>query len=125
MSLDGEPGRDDGKLPPVNVEIPDDARELERDVIAYHREIRARRRRQRVRHALRPFLNPNTAVPLIAIFAALSLIAGVLLSALTISPASAPTRPTATAPARPHSSSTPRSSTPRAAHTGLSTTPSP
>jgi hypothetical protein len=120
VSLDGEPGRDDGGLPPVNVEIPDDARELERDVLAYHREIRARRRRQRVRYTLRPFLNPSTAVPLIAIFAALSLIAGVLLSALTITPASAPTRPTATASAHAHSTSTPR-----AARTGPSATPSP
>ena len=43
-----EPGRDDGNLPPVNIVVPDDARELDRDVLAYHRELRARRRRQRL-----------------------------------------------------------------------------
>ena len=41
MSFASEPGRDDNGLPPVNIEIPDDARELARDVLAYHREQRA------------------------------------------------------------------------------------
>ncbi len=37
-----DPGRDDYGLPPVDIEIPDDARDLDRDVQAYHRELRAR-----------------------------------------------------------------------------------
>jgi hypothetical protein len=100
VALGGDPGHDDSGLPPANVEIPDDARELERDVIAYRREVRSKRRRERLRRILRPFLTPSTAVPLIAIFAALSMITGVLLSVLTITPASAPTRPTPTVTAR-------------------------
>jgi hypothetical protein len=101
VALGGDQGRDDGGLPPANVEIPDDARELERDVIAYHREVRSKRRRAWLRRIFRPFMTPTTAVPLIAIFAALSMITGVMLSVLTISPASAPTRPAPSATARP------------------------
>ena len=55
MSFASEPGRDDGNLPPVNIVIPDDARELDRDVLAYRRELRAKRRRQRLMRLLRPF----------------------------------------------------------------------
>ena len=43
MNPGGGPDRDDTGLPPVDVEIPDDARELDRDVQAYYRELRARR----------------------------------------------------------------------------------
>ena len=32
--------------PPLDIQIPDDARELDRDVLAYHRELRAQRRRK-------------------------------------------------------------------------------
>lgn len=106
MTAGGESGRDDSGLPPVNIRIPDDARELERDVLAYHREVRARRRRQRLRRIFAPVSGPGTALPLIATCMALSLIAGVMLSFLTIGPASAPThsttQPSATArPATP------------------------
>jgi hypothetical protein len=92
VTAGGEPGRDDSGLPPVHIQIPDDARELERDVLAYRREVRARRRRQRLRRLLDPITGPGTALPLIFTCVALSLIAGAMLSFLTISPASAPTR---------------------------------
>ena len=96
MSFASEPGRDDGSLPPVNVVIPDDARELDRDVLAYRREQRAGRRRQRLLRLVRPFNRPEfgghaAIVPLIAACLALSLVGGALLSVATISPASAPT----------------------------------
>lgn len=92
MSFASEPGRDDGSLPPVNIEVPDDARELARDVIAYHRELRARRRRERMTRALRPLARAGlirhwTIFPLIAACVALSMIVGTMLS---VSPASAP-----------------------------------
>ena len=58
MSFASDPGRDDGNLPPVNVVIPDDARELDRDVLAYRRELRARRRRQWLMRLFRPFRAP-------------------------------------------------------------------
>jgi hypothetical protein len=90
VSFASEPGRDDGSLPPVNVVIPDDARELDRDVLAYRREMRALRRRQRRRRLLRPFSGPSgpaAIVPLIALCLAIALVGGALLSVLTISPA--------------------------------------
>jgi hypothetical protein len=96
VSFASEPGRDDGSLPPVNVVIPDDARELDRDVLAYRRELRARRRRQRLTRVLRPLRLPEfgghaAIIPLIAACLAISLVGGALLSVLTMSPAAAPT----------------------------------
>jgi hypothetical protein len=105
VSFPSEPGRDDGNLPPVNVEVPDDARELARDVLAYRREVRARRRRERLLRILRPFGGTGfgagaAMIPLIAACLALSLIGGALLSVMTISPAKAPvTSPRTSAPA--------------------------
>jgi hypothetical protein len=96
VSFASEPGRDDGNLPPVNIVIPDDARELERDVLAYHRELRAQRRRRRLRRVFGPFTRREfgghaAILPLIATCVALSMLAGAMLSVVTISPASAPT----------------------------------
>ena len=96
MSFASEPGRDDGNLPPVNVVIPDDARELDRDVLAYHRELRAKRRRQRLTRLIRPlrvadFGGHAAIIPLIAACLAICLVGGALLSVVTMSPASAPT----------------------------------
>lgn len=98
VSFASEPGRDDGSLPPVNIVIPDDARELDRDVLAYHREQRARRRRQRVTRLFGPFSRREwgghaAILPLIATCVALSMLAGAMLSVITIGPASAPTVP--------------------------------
>jgi hypothetical protein len=91
VSFASEPERDDGGLPPVNIVIPDDARELDRDVLAYHREMRALRRRQRGRRLLGPFNGPGAGpaaiVPLVALLLAIALVGGALLSVLTISPA--------------------------------------
>jgi hypothetical protein len=90
VSFASEPERDDGSLPPVNIVIPDDARELDRDVLAYRREMRALRRRQRRRRLLRPFNGPGggpaAIVPLIALCLAIALVGGALLSVLTIGP---------------------------------------
>ena len=96
VSFASEPERDDGSLPPVNIVIPDDARELDRDVLAYHREMRTRRRRQRFMRLLRPLNRsgiggPVAIVPLLALVLALALVGGALLSVVTMSPASAPT----------------------------------
>jgi len=91
VSVGKEPGRDDGGLPPVNIEVPDDARELDRDVLAYRRELRARRRRQLLRRLLSPFTGHGTVVPLIATCVAISMLAGAMLSVVSITPASAPT----------------------------------
>ena len=92
-----EPGRDDGNLPPVNIVIPDDARELDRDVLAYRRELRASRRRQRLLLLLRPFRTrafggPAAIIPLIAACLAVSLVGGAVLSVATMTPTPLPTQ---------------------------------
>jgi hypothetical protein len=93
----------------VNIDIPDDARDLDRDVLAYRREQRVKRRHARLMRLLRPlrvlgFGGHGTILPLIATCVALSMLAGAMLSVVTISPASAPTvSPPATA--RPGSAS--------------------
>src|ERR1700761_2319330 len=96
VSLPSEPGRDDYDLPPVNVVVPDDARELDRDMLAYRRERKAERRRQRLARFLRPFRSPEfggraAIIPLIAVCLAVTLIGGALLSVATMGPAAAPT----------------------------------
>ncbi len=104
----GEPGRDDGGLPPVDIEIPDDARELDREVLAYRREQRARRRRARWDRILGPLRGHGALLPLVAGCVALSMLAGTLLSVFSISPASAPvlsrSAPPASVPASPPAS---------------------
>ena len=105
MSFGSDPGRDDGSLPPVHMVIPDDARELERDVIAYRRELRARRRRARLARVTRPLRGHAAILPLIAAVVAVSMLAGTMFSLVTITPASAPTlSATPPAPASPASS---------------------
>jgi hypothetical protein len=103
----GEPGRDDGGLPPADIEIPDDARELERDVLAYRRELRARRRRARWDRLFGPLRGHGALLPLVASCVALSMLAGTLLSVFSISPASAPVLSHSAAPSPRTSSSLP------------------
>ncbi len=111
---------------PLDIQIPDDARELDRDVLAYHRELRAQRRRNRLHRLTRPFSGPGTVMPLLASILAVCLVAGAMLSVATFSPSTAPadrtTRPSATAgatsPAPPRSHATTGSAT--ASQTGTS-----
>jgi hypothetical protein len=76
--------------PPLDIQIPDDARELDRDVLAYHRELRARRRRSRLRRLTSPFAGQGTILPLLASILAVCLVAGAMLSVATFSPSTAP-----------------------------------
>ena len=80
-------GRDE---PPLDIQIPDDARELDRDVLAYHREMRARRRRRRLRKLTSPFAGQGTIMPLLASILAVCLVAGAMLSVATFGPAAVP-----------------------------------
>jgi hypothetical protein len=99
---------------PLDIQIPDDARELDRDVLAYHRELRARRRRSRLRRLAGPLAGRGTIMPLLASILAVCLVAGAMLSVATFSPATAPaerTHPPApaastSAPATPRASAT-------------------
>ncbi len=112
--------------PPLDIQIPDDARELDRDVLAYHRELRAKRRRTRLRRLagpLIPFASHRTVMPVLASILAVCLVAGAMLSVATFGPATTPAdqRPPPTTAA----STAPRSSAPasarRPASTGAST----
>ncbi len=97
MNPGGESGWDE---PPLDIQIPDDARELERDVLAYHRELRAMRRRRRLHTLTRPFAGQTTVMPLLASILAVCLVAGAMLSVATFGPATAPanhSHPSATA----------------------------
>jgi hypothetical protein len=79
----GEPERDDTGLPPVDIEIPDDARELDRDVQAYYREQRAERRRLRHGRLHRMLTRDGILLPLLACSLILALITGTLLTVFT------------------------------------------
>ncbi|HUB37219.1 MAG TPA: hypothetical protein VMA72_00045 [Streptosporangiaceae bacterium] len=83
MNPGGEPERDDTGLPPVDIEIPDDARELDRDVQAYHREQRAERRRLRHHRLHGRLTRDGIVLPLLACFLVLALITGTLLTVFT------------------------------------------
>jgi hypothetical protein len=83
VNAGGDPGRDDYGLPPVDIEIPDDARELARDVLAYHRELRSRRRRRLARRFSGPLTRDGMVLPLLAGCLALTLVAATLLTVFT------------------------------------------
>jgi hypothetical protein len=120
------PGGDAGwDGPPLDIQIPDDARELERDVLAYHREQRAIRRRRRLRKIM-----PGQAgiMPLMASILAVCLVAGMMLSVFTITPTDGPgrTRPVTTQPAAPQpGSAKPGSAKPGSTATGSTAHQSP
>jgi len=83
VNAGGEPDRDDSGLPPVDIEVPDDARELDRDVQAYHRELRAQRRRTRIGLLHAPLTRDGLVLPLLAGCLAMVLISGALLTVFT------------------------------------------
>ena len=99
----GDPERDDYGLPPVDIEIPDDARELDRDIQAYHRELRAQRRHRLARRLGGPLTRDGMVLPLLASCLALTLLAGTLLTMFTARRALPSTMQTASVPrpARP------------------------
>jgi hypothetical protein len=120
--------------PPLDIQIPDDARELDRDVLAYHREVRARRRRRRLRKLTAPFAGQGAIMPLLASILAVCLVAGAMLSVATFSPATAPatrnSHPSASAALRSaqHRSTAPtsaRASAPGASPSARGGTPRP
>ena len=80
VNIGGDPGRDDYGLPPVDIEVPDDARELDREVQAYRRELRAQRWRRRTGRLAGPLARDGMVLPLLAGCLALTLLAGTLLT---------------------------------------------
>jgi len=104
VNAGGDPGRDDYGLPPVDIEVPDDARELARDVQAYHRELRARRRQHLAKRFYGPLTRDGMVLPLLAGCLALTLLAATLLTVFTARQAAIslrPPRPGTSHPARP------------------------
>ena len=93
MNAGGDPGRDDYGLPPADIEVPDDARELARDVQAYHRELRARRRRHLAKRFYGPLTRDGMVLPLLAGCLALTLLAATLLTVFTAKQAAISLRP--------------------------------
>ncbi|RFU42542.1 hypothetical protein DZF91_06120 [Actinomadura logoneensis] len=92
MRPDGDPEHDDYGLPHVDVVVPDDARDLDRDVIAYHRERRRLRRRARIDRLVRPFARFGVAIPIITGALLIALVSGVLMTSLGTRPEPRPTR---------------------------------
>jgi hypothetical protein len=90
VNIGGDAGRDDYGLPPVDIEIPDDARELDRDVQAYHRELRAQRWRRRTHRLAGPLARDGMVLPLLAGCLALTLLAGTLLTVFSSAPMTSP-----------------------------------
>jgi hypothetical protein len=90
VNIGGDAGRDDYGLPPVDIEIPDDARELDREVLAYHRELRALRWRRRTHRLAGPLARDGMVLPLLAGCLALTLLAGTLLTVFSSAPLISP-----------------------------------
>ncbi|HEU5156942.1 MAG TPA: hypothetical protein VFU43_08085 [Streptosporangiaceae bacterium] len=97
MGRNGDPQGDDYGLPHIDIVVPDDARELDRDVVAYRREQRQRRRRARWRRVFHPLTRYGVAAPIIAAAVLIAVISGTLLTVL--GPHSAP-RPASPPPAQ-------------------------
>ena len=83
MNAGGDPGQDDFGLPPVDIDVPDDARELARDVQAYRRELRSRRRQLLARRLYGPLTRDGMVLPVLAGCLALTLVAATLLTVFT------------------------------------------
>lgn len=79
---------DDYGLPRIDIVVPDDARDLDRDVIAYRRELRQQRRRERWCRLTRPFTRYGIAAPFIASAVLIALISGILMTVMAPPPAS-------------------------------------
>ncbi|MFC4913340.1 hypothetical protein [Actinomadura gamaensis] len=92
MRPDGDSEHDDYGLPHVDVVVPDDARDLDRDVIAYRRELRRLRRRARMERLTGPFARFGVAIPIITGALLIALVSGVLMTALGTRPEPRPAR---------------------------------
>ena len=114
VNVGGEPDRDDFGLPPVDIEIPDDARELDRDVQAYRRELRALRRQGRLGRLHGPLTRDGLVLPLLAGCLAMVLISGVLLTLFSAGQSGAPQLSSSARPTQNASISPPASQLPDA-----------
>jgi len=79
VNAGSDPDRDDFGLPPIDIVVPDDARELDRDVQAYQRELRAMRRKRRFSRLRGPLTRDGMVLPLLAGCLMLALLTSTLL----------------------------------------------
>jgi hypothetical protein len=79
VNAGGDPDRDEFGLPPIDIVVPDDARELHRDVQAYQRELKALRRQRRANRLRGPLTRDGMALPLLAGCLMLALLTSTLL----------------------------------------------
>ena len=107
MNTGGDPERDEYGLPRVDIEIPDDARELDRDIQAYYRELRTLRRQRLLRRLGGPLMQDGMVLPLLASCLALTLLAGTLLTMFTARRLGPPPTQAASAPRSASPSATP------------------
>jgi hypothetical protein len=96
VNAGGDPDRDDFGLPPIDVVIPDDARELDRDIQAYQRELRALRRKKRVSRLRGPLTRDGMVLPLLAGCLMLALLTSTLLIMFAADQTGAPVLPRST-----------------------------
>jgi hypothetical protein len=97
VNAGGDPDRDDFGLPPIEIVIPDDARELERDVQAYQRELRALRRKRRASRLRGPLTRDGMVLPLLAGCLMLALLTSTLLIMFAADQTGAPGLPRSSA----------------------------
>ena len=114
MNPGGEPERDDTGLPPVDIEIPDDARELDRDVQAYYRELRARRRHLRSKRFHGLLARDGMVLPLLVCCLIFALVTGTLLTLFTATSIDQGLPGASTAGGSPKTGSSPGPVSPRA-----------
>jgi hypothetical protein len=107
VNAGGDPDREDFGLPPIDVVIPDDARELDRDVLAYQRELRALRRRHRANRLRRPLTRDGMVLPLLAGCLMLALLTSTLLIMFAAGQTGMPQVPHAAVPHRSSAKPTP------------------
>jgi hypothetical protein len=97
VNAGSDPERDDFGLPPIDIVIPDDARELDRDVQAYQRELRALRRKRRASRLRGPLTRDGMVLPLLAGCLMLALLTSTLLIMFAADQTGAPDLPRSTA----------------------------
>jgi hypothetical protein len=93
VNAGGDSDRDDFGLPPIDIVVPDDARELDRDVQAYQRELRALRRKRRVSRLRGPLTRDGMVLPLLAGCLMLALLTSTLLIMFAADQTGAPDQP--------------------------------
>jgi hypothetical protein len=114
----GDPDRDDFGLPPIDIVVPDDARELDRDVQAYQRELRALRRKRRVSRLRGPLTRDGMVLPLLAGCLMLALLTSTLLIMFAADQTGMPDLPRSTTTAQSAPRHTPTPAQPAAGQIG-------